>query len=232
MRIKKKCVIFSMLNQYAWVGRRTQKEEETMSTKRNRKTVYMVQLALLIAIILIMAFTPIGYIKTLGLEITLIVVPVAVGAVILGPLGGAILGAVFGLTSFLQCFGLSPFGEVLLGINPVFTFIVCFIPRVGMGWLTGLIYKGLCKAPSMKHVKVVIANLCAPLLNTLFFMTALIVLFYQSDYIQGFVASTGASNVFAFIVAFVGFNGLIEAGLNFVVGSAITKALQVALKNV
>ena len=44
-------------------------------------TTYMVEMALLIAIILIMAFTPIGYIKTFGLEITLIVVPVAVGAV-------------------------------------------------------------------------------------------------------------------------------------------------------
>ena len=48
-------------------------------------TTYMVEMALLIAIILIMAFTPIGYIKTFGLEITLIVVPVAVGAVVLGP---------------------------------------------------------------------------------------------------------------------------------------------------
>lgn len=49
-------------------------------------------MALLVAIILLMAFTPIGYIKTAGLEITLIVVPVAVGAVTLGPTAGAILG--------------------------------------------------------------------------------------------------------------------------------------------
>ncbi len=208
------------------------KEEETMSTKRSSKTVYMVELALLIAIILIMAFTPIGYIKTLGLEITLIVVPVAVGAVILGPLGGAILGAVFGLTSFIQCFGLSPFGVVLLSINPVYTFIVCVVPRTLMGWLTGLIYRGLCKVSSLRHVRVVLANLCAPILNTVFFMSALVLFFYQTDYIQGFVESAGASNVLAFIVAFVGVNGLVEAALCFVVGSAITKALQVALKNV
>ena len=54
----------------------------------------------LVAIILIMAFTPLGYIKTAGIEITLIVVPVAVGAVTLGPAAGAILGGVFGLASF------------------------------------------------------------------------------------------------------------------------------------
>lgn len=82
---------------------------------RSSRTVKLVEMALLVAIILILAFTPLGYIKTLGLEITLIVVPVTIGAIILGPLGGAVLGAVFGITSFIQCFGMSPFGAVLLG---------------------------------------------------------------------------------------------------------------------
>ena len=115
--------------------------------KKNQKadTVYMVEMALLIAVILIMAFTPIGYIRTLGLEITLIVVPVAVGAVTLGPAAGAALGAVFGITSFIQCFGMSPFGAALLGINPIYTLIVCVLPRTLMGWLTGLLYQGFIK---------------------------------------------------------------------------------------
>ena len=55
----------------------TRKEEETM-TQKKFSTKYLVEMALLVAIILIMAFTPIGYIRTAGLEITLIVVPVAV----------------------------------------------------------------------------------------------------------------------------------------------------------
>lgn len=58
--------------------------------KNKFSTKYLVEMALLVAIILLMAFTPIGYIKTAGLEITLIVVPVAVGAVTLGPTAGAI----------------------------------------------------------------------------------------------------------------------------------------------
>ena len=45
--------------------------------KNKFSTKYLVEMALLVAIILLMAFTPIGYIKTAGLEITLIVVPVA-----------------------------------------------------------------------------------------------------------------------------------------------------------
>ncbi len=59
----------------------------------------LVELALLTAVILLLAFTPLGYIRTAGLEITLIVVPVAVGAVTLGPAAGAVLGGVFGITS-------------------------------------------------------------------------------------------------------------------------------------
>ena len=100
-------------------------------------TKQFVELALLVAVIVLLAFTPIGYIRTFGLEITLIVVPVTVGAVTLGPAAGAVLGAVCGITSFIQCFGMSPFGAVLLGINPAATFVVCVISRVLMGWLTG-----------------------------------------------------------------------------------------------
>ena len=47
--------------------------------KKKFSTTKFVEMALLVAIILLMAFTPIGYIKTFGLEITLIVVPVTVG---------------------------------------------------------------------------------------------------------------------------------------------------------
>lgn len=197
--------------------------------KKKFSTKQLVEMALLIAIILLMAFTPIGYIKTLGLEITLIVVPVAVGAVTLGPTAGAVLGAVFGLTSYIQCFGMSPFGAVLLGINPISTFVVCFVSRLLMGWLTGLIYQGLKKIKPISKFAVVIANLIGPLLNTFFFMSTLVIFFYNTEYIQGIASSMGVSNALAFVVAFVGVNGLVEAVACFIIGSAISKALQVVL---
>ena len=192
----------------------------------------MVQIAMLTAIILILAFTPLGYIRTGGLEITLIVIPVAVGAVILGPVGGMILGAVFGITSFIQCFGMSPFGAMLLSISPVKTFITCVVTRTLMGFLTGLIYKGMRKISHNRSLNTIIANLCCPFMNTLFFMSCIVVFFYNTEYIQGFVSALGAANPLLFVLAFVGVNGLVEALLCFVVGSAITRALMVALKNV
>ncbi|MDD7641726.1 MAG: ECF transporter S component [bacterium] len=199
---------------------------------RKTKTTWMVQIAMLTAIVLILAFTPLGYIRTGGLEITLIVIPVAVGAVILGPVGGMILGAVFGITSFIQCFGMSPFGAMLLSISPVKTFITCVVTRTLMGFLTGLIYKGMKKVSKNKSLNTVVANLCCPFMNTLFFMTCIVVFFYNTEYIQGIVSALGAANPLLFVLAFVGVNGLVEALLCFVVGSAITRALMAALKNV
>ena len=49
------------------------------------------------------------YLRTPGLSITFLTVPVAVAAMILGPKGGAICGATFGITSLMQCFGTSAF---------------------------------------------------------------------------------------------------------------------------
>lgn len=198
-----------------------------MKTRTTGNTAKLVQIALLVAVILLMAFTPIGYIKTFGLEITLIVVPVTVGAIVLGPVSGAILGGIFGATSFIQCFGISPFGATLLGINPWATLFVCMVPRILMGWLSGLLYAGLHKTNMNKTAAIAITNLVGPLLNTIFFMSALVLFFYNTEYIQGFASMLGTNNVFAFIIAFVGINGLVEAIACFVVGSAVSKALDV-----
>ncbi len=201
-----------------------------MNTIKKQSTLRMVQLALFTAIILLMAFTPLGYIKTPGLEITLLVVPVTVGAILFGPAGGAILGGIFGLTSFVQCFGISAFGAVLLNINPVGTFIVTVVSRILMGWLTGLAFAGFRKWNATRGISYAATSIIGPLLNTLLFMATMMLFFYNTEYIQGIAESLGTGNVFAFVVAFVGINGLIEAAVCFVLGTAISKAVDVFTK--
>jgi len=189
---------------------------------QRKDLVKLTQLSILVAIIAIMTFTPLGYLKTGAIEITFMTIPVVIGAIILGEFSGAILGGAFGITSFIQCFGLSPFGAVLLGINPIYTFIICLVPRILMGYLAGLIFKGLSKFDKTKIVSFGVASLSGALLNTIFFMVTLILLFGNSTFIQDM---QGGKNVLAFAVAFVGTNGLIEAIVTFVVGTAISKAL-------
>lgn len=116
-----------------------------MNNQHAARTKFMVELALMVAIIFVMAFTPLGYFQTMGLSITFLTVPVAVGAIILGPKGGAICGLAFGITSFMQCFGMGAFGTMLFSINPLGTAFVCIVPRLLEGLLCGLIFQALKK---------------------------------------------------------------------------------------
>lgn len=188
-----------------------------------KSTKWLVRMGVLVAIIVLMSFTPIGYLKVGAIEITFLMIPVSIGAIVLGERSGAILGGVWGLTSFIQCFGMSAFGAALLGINPILTFITCMIPRILVGYLTGLIFKVLRKSDKTKNVvSFVAASLVAPIINTLLFIVFVIVFFGGSDFIVGL---RDGRNLLAFFVWFVGLNGLIEAIVAFVVGGAISKAV-------
>lgn len=201
-------------------------DNQSTQPASHSRILWMVQTAILSAIVIVMAFTPLGYLKTAGIEITFITIPVIVGAIIVGPSCGAVLGAVFGITSFLQCFGISPFGTVLFGIDPILTFLLCMVPRVLMGWLVGLIFRALFRNQGTKKFwSYAIASLSGALLNTVLFVGGLLLFFGSSEYIRGFGDST-----LAIIGVLVGLNAAIEATVSTVAGTAVTKALGVAMK--
>ena len=196
---------------------------------RSTKTIKMAQMAILIAIVLIMAFTPLGYLKTVGLEISLITIPVAIGALVIGPGAGAILGCVFGLTSFYQCFGMSAFGAMLLSINPLYTFLVCVPTRIMEGYLAGLIFKALIKVDKTKTICYFVGSLLTAVFNTVFFVGVLFLFFWNTDFIQSLNAT--GDNAFLFFIAFVGLNGVVECIATTVAGGVIAKAVAKVAKN-
>ena len=191
-----------------------------------KKILTLTENAMLAAIVVLMAFTPIGYLKLGLVKMTFIMIPVAVGAITLGEKSGAFLGLVFGITSFVQCFGLDIFGTTLMSINPIYTFIMCLIPRVLMGYLCGLVYKALARFK--KGVAVVVASLSAPIFNTVFFMTLLMLFFGNSDYIMSMRA--GTENLWAFLVAFVGLNGIMEVVTTVLIAPPVALAVEKATK--
>lgn len=191
-----------------------------------KKILTLTENAMLAAIVVLMAFTPIGYLQLGLVKMTFIMIPVAVGAITLGEKSGAFLGLVFGITSFVQCFGLDIFGTTLMSINPIYTFIMCLIPRVLMGYLCGLVYKALARFK--KGVAVVVASLSAPIFNTVFFMTLLMLFFGNSDYIMSMRA--GTENLWAFLVAFVGLNGIMEVVSTVLIAPPVALAVEKATK--
>lgn len=186
----------------------------------SKKILFLAETGILAAIIILMGFTPLGFLHVGVVEITFSTIPVIIGALILGPLAGGILGGVFGLTSFIQCFGMSPFGAALLAINPFYTALMCFIPRILIGVFAALVFKAF---PKKNVAAFGVSALVGSLTNTLLFVGLIIVCFGSSEYVGGMMA--GFDNVLLFFVGFVGLNGLIEAIANTVLGAAIAKPL-------
>ena len=189
---------------------------------RSRKTTL---LGLLTAILMILSMTPLGYLNIGPLAISFNMIPVAVGAAALGPMGGAVLGAVFGMTSFLQCLGIggsSAMGVILFHINPFLAFVQRFVPRLVTGFLVGYVYRGV-----RKFFKAGIAGgaagFCAALLNTVLFMGALVLLFGNTQYLTDLMAGR---NVIVFICTFVGVNAVFEM----LAATAVTAALCATLE--
>lgn len=198
----------------------------TTSNRQRNRTLYLVQFSMLVAVLLMLEFTGLGYIKTLGLEFTIMTVPVIVGAIVLGPLAGTILGAVFGLSSLLQAItGKSPFGAILYGINPLGTVITTVPTRILMGLFCGLLFVGLTRWLKNKTLQYSLASLAGALLNTLFFMTSFLLFFYRSQPVQEFAVSMGSKSAIGFAFAFVGLQGFLEAVICAVLGTAISRAL-------
>lgn len=203
-----------------------------MKTKVNTKQ--LVMLGLLTAILLLMSYTPLGYLNIGPLAISFNVIPVAIAAVTLGPVGGAVVGAVFGLTSFLQCIGIggtSQMGTILFGINPVLAFIQRFIPRLLDGFLLGFIFKGVRKI-SNTYVSCAVTGFFSAFLNTVFFMSALVLLFGNTEYMQTAIAGR---NAVVYICAAVGVNAIWEIVVSTLitgaVGAALFKARLIPSKN-
>ncbi|MCD8074281.1 MAG: ECF transporter S component [Lachnospiraceae bacterium] len=195
-----------------------------MNTNTKFNTSQLVILGLMTAILLLMAYTPLGYLNIGPLAITFNVIPVAIAAITLGPVGGAVTGSVFGLTSFLQCIGIggtSAMGAILFGINPLLAFIQRFVPRFLDGLLLGYIFRGVRKAVNTS-VACFVTGFCSAFLNTLFFMSALVLLFGNTEYMQNLM---GGKNVILFICGFVGVNAVCEM----ISSTILTGAVGIAL---
>ena len=103
------------------------------------------------------------------------------------------LGGVFGAVSFYDAVtGASAMTGALFQVSPINTFILCVGMRVLMGLCVGLIFGGLKKFDKPGTWSYILSAMCAPALNTLFFMGYIVLAFYGCDYVQNLVSVKGA----------------------------------------
>lgn len=199
---------------------------------RNDKKLRMwVQLALLVALELVMRAIGLGAVPVGPLNMSFLTLPIAVGAMVLGPVPGMILGGVFGLLSLSDAItGRSAMTGFFFQTSPVNAVILCVGMRMLMGLCCGYVFQLVHKFDARGTWSYFVGAVSAPLLNTFFFMGYIVLVFYQTEFVQNLVTKLGAVNPLNFVVLLVGAQGLVEAGVCGVLGGILGKAVDTFVK--
>ncbi|WP_242704041.1 ECF transporter S component [Candidatus Enterococcus moelleringii] len=188
-----------------------------------------------LAIMIILAVTPLGFIPIGPINATTMHIPVIIASIILGPKIGAGLGGIFGIISLARStvvitpmsFVFSPFiANPLTGHGDWRAVIVAIIPRILIGVIPYFVFVGVQRLLKSKArpVSLFIAGLAGSMTNTILVMN-LIFLFFKESYAN--VAQVAADAVYGVILGIIFGSGLVEA---IVAGIATAAVCAVLLK--
>ena len=186
------------------------------------KTRRLVALALFTAIVVVLQLLG-SFIRFGTFSISLVLVPIVIGAVLYGPWAGAFLGAVFGLVVLL-----SGDAAAFLVISPLGCILTVMLKGALSGLCAGLVYRLLHKAN--EYAAIVGAAIVCPVVNTGVFLLGCLAFFM--DYVasvaetMGFTGSAGAF----LIVGFVGMNFVVELLVNAVLSPVIVRLTRIGRK--
>lgn len=205
--------------------------------KTKKDTRWMVSVALMAAIIIVLANTPLGMIQLPIIKATTVHIPVIIGAVLLGPAAGAILGCVFGICSLvsntmaptLLSFAFSPFMSTtgLPGVvKALWISIGC---RIMIGVVAGWLWILLKKFNVNQTISLVVTGFAGSMTNTIFVMGSIYILFAQ-QYAQA--KEVAITAVWGLIMGTVTASGIPEAVAAAVLVLALGKVLLKFMKRV
>lgn len=187
--------------------------------RTHEKTLRMVQLAILVALVIVLQLVG-SNIHVGPVSFSLVLIPIAVGGVLLGPAAGAILGAVFGLITVIGgVSGADVFTNFLFSRQPVLTVVLCLAKATLAGLCAGLVFRALEK--HNRWVAVVLASAVAPVVNTGIFVLGTITLFRST--LEEYILNVGAgvSVVYFVVILCAGINFLAEFGVNLIASPAV-----------
>ena len=197
-------------------------------TENQKKLIYMISLALLTAIVVFLQLAgvaiPLSFLTT---PVSLVLIPIALGAMVLGPAAGAWLGFVCGLVIFITCGpgGQNPFFTGILFQNhPLLTFLVCTVKSTVAGYVAGVVYRVLARKNSL--VASFAAAALVPVLNTGIFILGCFTM--MDTFEQNFL---GGMNMWYYLVVLVaGVNFLAELAINLIFSPALHRVVLVVQK--
>ena len=187
----------------------------------NQKTKTLVGMGLLTAIVVVLQALAIS-IRFGVFNITLVLVPIIVGAALYGYWAGAWLGFVFGVVVLLTDAG------VFLAVNVPGTILTCIAKGVLAGLVAGAVYRAL--SHRNKLAAVIVAGILAPVTNTGVFLIGCRLFFFET--IKGWAEAGGFPNAGNYLIfGMVGFNFVVELLINLVLSAAIVQILNLATRN-
>ena len=190
-----------------------------MKTKKsNTSTQTMVLGAILTALVIVLQFMG-AFVKFGPFSISLVLVPIVIGAATCGAAIGAWLGFVFGIVVLI-----SGDASAFLAVNPIGTIITVLLKGSACGYLAGLAYKLVSKING--YLGVGVAAIVCPLVNTGIFLLGCLVFFMPT--ITEWAAAFGFENNVAqyMIFVLVGANFLFELLTNIILSPIIVRLLK------
>jgi len=191
---------------------------------KNTRTRKWVMTALLAAIIVVLQTVAAG-IKIGPFTPTLSLIPIIVGAILVGPLAGCVLGLVFGTIVFINVLaGAEPLSTMMFAYSPVMTGVACIGRGAIAGLVPGLLYKAL--KDRNETVATVVAAMSAPITNTGIFSLLFVTVFLPVA--KQFTEITGFESVGKLLfVGIIGTNFLFELVLNTVLAPVVQKIVKI-----
>ena len=198
--------------------------------KRTKDTRWLTSVALMAAIVILLANTPLGMIQLPIVKATTVHIPVILGAIVLGPLAGAILGGVFGVCSLISntmaptllSFAFSPFLSMSGIIGAVKALWISVGCRIMIGVVAGWFWIILKKLKVNQMVALPLTGFIGSMTNTVFVMESIYILL-ASEYAQ--VKNVGVEAVLGLVMATVTASGIPEAVAAAVLVAVIGKVL-------
>jgi uncharacterized membrane protein len=162
--------------------------------RQNKGIMKMVGIAFMMALVIVMQsisgiIPPIG-----GFSISLVLIPIVLGAAVYGPAAGALLGATFGVIVYINCVtGADPGGAMVFQASPV----LCFLVVLGKGTLAGLAAGAVYKLLKGKnaYLAMLVAAIVCPVVNTGVFVASMFLFF-----IDVLSAWAGGSNIVGYVL--------------------------------
>lgn len=194
---------------------------------KNNKISRMVQMAVLLGIVIFLqCFFAQIVVGTTSFSVVL--VPIVVGAILLGPGAGALLGFAFGaVVLFYGISGQDFFTNMLFVAQPAFTALICLGKGAAAGFLAGLVYRLVAKFNAFWAS--VAAAAIAPIANTGLFILGGLTL--VSDTLEANLSAFGADSLLIFLVlGCAGVNFIVEFGVNMILAPAIYRIITVVKK--